>query len=453
MVPSVNSAVEGTTVTLTVTPDFGYAADWVKVNNVEISLPYSFEMPDGAVTVTAQFSQIPVTTADGVSYYQIGTPAQYASFATMANTDLTISAVLTSDIDLSGWNGISIGTYTGTGDTSARYSGIFDGNRHVIRNLSISKNYSTEADKGIAMFNATYNSIIKDLGLENAAIQNTGAKDGVCLAGLVCAAFDTSIENCYVKNSNIVSLQKNYNIWCAGTVAGFINGASIVENCYATGNNIGFRDAGGTIPSNSGISVSCFVGYVSSNGGSASNIVNCYSAGNTLLNVPPQQKNCGFARLGTSGNTDVVWTNSYTDKKAGFDAASTMGYYARGAAEWRAPISEAYAADFDKVNGGYPMLVWETTAVPSNKFIWTGVEEEDANSVIGIKLIKYDDSSVSATLYAAVYSEGILTDIQAVDFDADSEGEMTVYLDEPVLTGDGKTLKVFVWNGLAPYSF
>ena len=197
-----------------------------------------------------------------------------------------------------------------------------------------------------------------------AYIENKGAKDGVAMAVIVGAAYATTIESCYVKNSSVLSTQpKNY-INYAAPICGFLNGASKVVNCYSTGNTVGFAASGGT--ASGGVSISCFVGGVSSTGGSAENLVNSYAHNNTLSNVPSGQKSTGFSRLGSSGNTTTAWLNSYTDKKTGFDAGTLMNYYAAAAAEWSdgtvlAGINgdSTFKADTYDLNGGAPRLYWE----------------------------------------------------------------------------------------------
>ncbi|MBQ7574452.1 MAG: hypothetical protein IJT23_09345 [Clostridia bacterium] len=309
-------------------------------------------------------AELSTTEIGGKTYYEIATAEDYAEFVTMANANLTINAVLTADIDLDGQTVVQIGKYANARADSLRYSGTFDGNGHVIRNLSISRTFSAVADNGFAMFSATDGAVIKNLGLENAKIENKGAKDGVVMAVIVGAAYATTIENCYVKNSSVLSTKPNNYINYAAPIGGFLNGESKVINCYSTDNTVGFSTSGGT--ASGGNSISCFVGCVSSSGGSASNIQNSYARDNTLLNAPSGQKKTGFARLGTSGNTTTAWLNSYTDKKTGFDAGTSMNYYETDAPEWSDGTvldgingDNVFKADTYGLNGGAPRLFWE----------------------------------------------------------------------------------------------
>ena len=326
-------------------------------------------------------AELSTTEIDGETYYQIGTAADYAEFVTMANADLTINAILTADINLTGWTGVVIGKYAGKRADSLSYSGTFDGQGHIIKNLNISRTFSKAADNGFAMFSSADGATIKNLGLENAHIENKGANGGVVLGGIAGMAYATTIENCYVKNSEIVSTKQNYYINYAAPIAGYIGADAAVKNCYSTGNTIGFTASGGSFGSN-GVAVSAFVGSVSAataptpeeaDAATAAKITNCYARNNTLLNLPSGQKSAGFARLGSSGKTTTAWLNSYTDKKTNFDAGTLMNYYAASAAEWSdgtvlAGINgdSAFKADTYGLNGYAPRLAWESNVIPFN---------------------------------------------------------------------------------------
>jgi len=332
---------------------------------------------------------------DGKTYYLIGNADDYAAFVTAANADLTINGKLTADIDLSGWTGVSIGILNSDGRSAcSSYKGVFDGQYHIINNLSISRSFNKVADAGIAMFNSIDEATIKNLGIENATIQNTSGKDSVRMGALAGFCYNSTIENCYVKNSTIQATKPNYNIHSAGSIAAFINASTVVKNCYATGNKIGFSTSGGT--ASGGSSVSTFVGYASATI-AADNVINCYSNGNKLMNIPSGQKKAGFIRVGTSGNTDLAFTNSYTDTLTGFDAGSTMTKYAASAAEWSTladTLGSAFKNDTYGLNNGLPRLVWE--ADPGlNKIT---VEENIANGSVTAPAEAAEGTEVALTV-------------------------------------------------------
>ena len=111
------------------------------------------------------------------------------------------------------------------------FTGIFDGNGHVISNVTNTKWAAQKAKvKGTGLFNATKGATIKKLGVEAALItgidQNVGAIIGQMQGGL--------IEECYVVNSQINGYDH------VGSLVGGVNDynndksgtGATVRNCY-----------------------------------------------------------------------------------------------------------------------------------------------------------------------------------------------------------------------------
>ena len=116
-----------------------------------------------AFSVSAELS---TTVIDGITFYEIGSTDDYVEFVNRANVDLTVNGILTADIDLSEVTVTSIGVAPNSGQSTATsYQGIFDGNGHIIRNMSISRTFSANAQAAIAMFNMTDGATIKNLGI------------------------------------------------------------------------------------------------------------------------------------------------------------------------------------------------------------------------------------------------------------------------------------------------
>ena len=99
--------------------------------------------------------------------------------------------ILMKDIDLAGEEWVPIG------GTSRSFSGVFDGNGHVIKNMSIRGN-----SEYAGLFSKVYGGEIKNLGLENVNIKLTkgsGVKWCGGLAGYAGAFSERStFTNCYV---------------------------------------------------------------------------------------------------------------------------------------------------------------------------------------------------------------------------------------------------------------
>lgn len=126
---------------------------------------------------------------------------------------LTRKYKLMSDIDLTGTDWVPFGTST------APFSGIFDGNGHIIKGL-----YYNNADlNAVGLFAYTTNATIKKLGIENSRL--IGNAD---VGGIVGIATTTTITECYVANSYIEGRDH------VGAIAGALRTGSIAENCYAS---------------------------------------------------------------------------------------------------------------------------------------------------------------------------------------------------------------------------
>ena len=185
--------------------------------------------------------------------YSISSPAdlqKLADYIKAGNDTTGIEFVLAEDIDLS-----SISNWTPIGENSTNpFKGIFDGNGHVIKNLTInnlSRNYA-------GLFGYTDSgAVIKNIGIEGGFI-----KARASCAGLVGYSTSTNIENCY----------STIDVTGYANVGGLIGGIyeSVVTNCYTTGNVKGEdENIGGLIGSTNCYSTPC-------------SILNCYTTVNVV---------------------------------------------------------------------------------------------------------------------------------------------------------------------------
>lgn len=127
------------------------------------------------------------------------------------SSNLSGSYVLTADINLTGtWT--PIGTFTG----------ILDGQGHIIKGLS----YNNTGTSNVALFSTTSNASIKNLGIENASIVG-----GSNSAGIIGVMTGGVLEQCYVTNSSINGSDHVASL-VGQAVAGTAN--AIVRNCYAS---------------------------------------------------------------------------------------------------------------------------------------------------------------------------------------------------------------------------
>ena len=172
---------------------------------------------------------------------------------------------LTADLDLSSesnWKPIgNLVAYP-----SQSFNGIFDGDNHVISNLTVNDNTPENAVAGL--FGSVVNGTIKNLTVKNVNIQSTHFAGGI----VAYTSNGPTIENCKVIGGTIKSTPElqgtAYNNGDkVGGIMGYATAGSTINNCWVEGVTItGYRDLGGIA------------------GFSAGNVTN-----NTVKNVTVQQ--------------------------------------------------------------------------------------------------------------------------------------------------------------------
>ena len=234
--------------------------------------------------------------------------------------------ILMNDIDLAGYSWTAVGT------SSDLFSGEFNGNGYVIKNLTV--NQSGLDYQGL--FGRVSRAKISNVGLENVEVKgNTGTGalagytdnsdfkncyvDGVSISGgletggLIGTLDSGGISSCYIINGSVTSsgfnvggLVGNANSGImdsystvdvtgnqrVGGLAGTFSGGSI-KNCYSTGNVSAVRDTAGG-----------FVGNL--NGGTLSS---CYTT--SLVNSGDPAKMGAFTGVLSIGKINVSFTNCH----------------------------------------------------------------------------------------------------------------------------------------------
>jgi hypothetical protein len=170
------------------------------------------------------------------------TPADYSKYF-----------ILTADIDLAGniFSQAVIAPDTDSASSNFQgtsFAGIFDGNGHVISNLTIN---TTENDYVALFGQIVYRGQVKNFGMVNAIIQGRRY-----VGGLVGRNYDGTITSCYVTGT--VNGTDSY----VGGLVGWNLGSGTITSCYATVTMTGDYCVGGLCGTNWGI------------------INNCYSTGN-----------------------------------------------------------------------------------------------------------------------------------------------------------------------------
>lgn len=148
--------------------------------------------------------------------YRIATAKQLVA----VRNDLAAHYVLNNDIDLSGyfsWNPI--------GDAMYSFSGSFDGNGHVIRNMTIEVQTS---DFYLGLFGYASGAKLTNVVLEDAAIRGTLSTGNHQVALLVGKTSKTTLSDCTVSGS--IQLVANDTSLAIGGIVGQTEGA-VIENC------------------------------------------------------------------------------------------------------------------------------------------------------------------------------------------------------------------------------
>jgi len=205
------------------TPIIPNASDYIKEIHADWWMPdnqyprLAWEYPYGPGSGTAE------------DPYQIWTPKQMNAIG-LTPADWGKCFVLMADLDMS----VYIGTQynrIGTG-AATPFTGTFEGNGHVIRNLT----YSTTAVADyVGLFGYVVGTTIRNLGVENATLSTHGS-----FVGGVAGHKAGTITGCYATGS----FSGNWAV--AGLVGN--NESGLVENCYAAGSVSGTGEyAGGLV--------------------------------------------------------------------------------------------------------------------------------------------------------------------------------------------------------------
>ncbi|HIY06542.1 MAG TPA: S-layer homology domain-containing protein [Candidatus Evtepia faecigallinarum] len=302
-----------------------------KYENVELKYENGFGPEGGGLFYQAAQKD------DGV--YQIGNAGQLYWFAGLVNGKLgdgtpqntAAHAVLTADITINKnvltadgkLNGSPAHAWTPIGkDGSVAYTGIFDGQNHIIFGLYCDINETVaDSDVYVGLFGRVKSGTVKNVTLKDCYLSGKTSTTGTVNIGGVCGANidgDSYIENCRVEgtvtgsgnvggvcgwnygSSTAGDTTRITNCSSAGTVSGSgnvggvcgLNDGDTIINCYNTGTVSGTGNVGGVCGESNSAIVNCYnTGAVSGNGndnvggvcgqdtsnyGDGSLITNCY---------------------------------------------------------------------------------------------------------------------------------------------------------------------------------
>ena len=197
-------------------------------------------------------------TTNGEGYYEIGTPVQLKWFAAYVNqVNANAKAVLTDNIDLDGV------TWTPIGNSSAKYTGTFDGGGFTISGLNVTTTGNYSGFFGYVNTGA----VIKNFTIEgdvNSSHQHVGGVVG-------CANGNVTISNVHSKVDIKCKSSRHAGILGSQQATGTIN----IDRCTYSGTLDGQNTSG---------NYGGFVGLSYSNDGAYIKITNCLFDGE-IINV------------------------------------------------------------------------------------------------------------------------------------------------------------------------
>ena len=201
-------------------------------------------------------------------------PAGYTAIYTAEDldnirNDLDGKYILMNDIDLSGINWDPIGE-----DYKNPFTGVLEGNGHIIKNLTISSN---DTNKVLGLFGCTDNAEIKNVGLDNANIKG---------------------------------------VHRTGGIIGDANGTNnFVSNCFVTGDFSGSEQVGGIVGWGEGSIINCYFDGNVSGSANVAGIAGCAMYGTKISDVYSSGKISGDQNIGGivgySDNCNII--NAYTN--------------------------------------------------------------------------------------------------------------------------------------------
>ena len=378
--------------------------------------------------------------------YHITTAEQLAGLAKLVNTEnASVSfdgktIYLDNDLDLAGYEWISIGSEVGTNKKNIpwyyRFNGTFDGRGHVIYNLyshdSLLRNeeyydgnVATAHGRDVfktGLFGYLYKGTIKDLGIKNADIWID--PDDVSTYGegiLVDYIEDSTIENCWTTGS--ITGGSYFEQWIGGVV-GSIWGDCKISGCYSSakieGNYLGhgYNVPGGADPMDYPDSLGGIVGGIPIWG--SLDISDCWFDGKISVNSIRADVGgiVGYVEDVTVKNCMVATT----DMDADDDGNTCWVAYAHGGT-----VGNCYWPNDEKAYKPSPLEADQGTAFSdfTSTDVLTGLQKNagtDIEWVAGIKhpTFVWDDANIPAD-YTAV--DAALAKVPA---------DLTAYTDETV---------------------
>ena len=226
--------------------------------------------------------------------YHITTAEQLAGLAQLVNTDPGTTnfagktIYLENDLDLSGHEWISIGTFLGGDYPEYSFCGVFDGQDHVISNLYSHESDIEGADESHnllrnALFGSVHNGEVKNLGVANAEIWIDPKDDSSAGKGILVDWMGKSkITNCWTSGSIYSGTKIEKNI---GGIVGITMQGCTISGCYSTATLTGnFTNSEGYYSNPAKLPPDTIGGIVGARSNGSLTVTDCWFDGKIVVN-------------------------------------------------------------------------------------------------------------------------------------------------------------------------
>ena len=217
--------------------------------NIDVIVEDDFGSDEVVIDIWDGSAEEPDTDPGNENTYLITTPAELAWVAEQVNSKTEYfegkTILLMNDIDLSGPDWTPIGNVTAY--PTVTFKGTFDGNNHIISNLTASDDAAGYAAAGL--FGSILGTV-KNVTLKDVNIRSTHYAGAVVGYSSMNGA---TIENCHVDGGTITSVPENTDSGYdngdkAGGIIGYYVTGDKVTNCSAKNLTItAYRDFGGIV--------------------------------------------------------------------------------------------------------------------------------------------------------------------------------------------------------------
>ncbi len=289
---------------------------------------------------TVEFTQAPFIIDKGIS-----TPDQLMDFAAAVNSGSTLEpwlnddqeVVLLADIDMTGRQWTPAGNLRGStitngattlGNDGHAFCGIFNGNGHTIRNLTM----STDSEQCYGLFGVLSSATVKNLVIDTSCtmqIVNEGMGTGSAYGFIAGLAFQSTIYNVTVEGTVLESVINKGARKAMGTIAGIAGYAysSTISDCRFSGI---IRQVKSDMYDNSlGSGVAGIIGFSRATSSQPLVIENCVNSGyiyaeaNRVAGILGSTS--GNFTLRNCENSGIVHAGAAEAAKAGWSAGLRVG--------------------------------------------------------------------------------------------------------------------------------